>query len=355
MEIVRKTDDAIRVSPAFADCSEAIIFCVNDYYCPYLSVMLYSVLEYISTSRFYDIVILHRDITPENQAIIQKMCDGKQNISIRFVNVAAMIAGYSLYIGGKEDFSVDTYLRLLIPGVLDNIYKKALYLDADMLACSDIGELLNIDLDGFLLASSRDLSGLAAYYSPSSQRRVYRDQILQLDKPDDYFIAGMLVLNLEAFRREYTSEMLLSLAASRKWLQHDQDVLNVICNGGKAKLLHAKWDVMITACADLLPLQYRTEFEESIASPKIIHFGGKDKPWKKTGNPWDDLFWDTVVKTPYYKVIIYRALDGANSRYKTEVDNILKSVTFRVGYTITWLPRKIRGVLKRIHKNDCDF
>lgn len=354
MDISQKTSDTIKVYPAFSDCAEAIVFCLNDYYCPYFSVMLYSMLEHASQTRIYDIVILHRDITPENQSLLRNMADGRENISVRFLNVAEMIANYSLYTGGKDDFSIDAYLRLLIPDVLDDAYRKALYLDGDMLALCDVGELLDTELDGFLLASSRDLSGLSAYYDPKGKRKEYRDQMLKLDEPNDYFIDGMLVLNLEAFRREYTSEQLLSLAASRKWLQHDQDVLNMICNGGRAKILHAQWDVLPPVTPEFLPQQYRNELDESIASPKIIHFGGDEKPWKTLDNPWDDLFWDTAIKTPYYKEIIYRIIDwkyqSKVDKYRKDLEGIRASPSFHIGCAITWLPRKIRDTVRGIRK-----
>ena len=342
-------NDEMRIYPAFSDCAEAIVFCINNYYCPYFAVMLLSVIEHASPSREYDILIFHRDITTENQRIIIDMGKGKEHISIRFANVSSLISDYSLYIGGKEDFSVDTYLRLLIPDVMDSVYRKALYLDADMMALADVGELLNTDLDGFLLASSRDLYGLAEYYDPASKRKAYRDEILQLEKPDDYFIAGMLVFNLEVFRRHYTSELLLKMASSKKWLQHDQDVLNLICNGGKAKLLHAQWDVLFIPPikAKSLPKQYQIELDESYASPKIIHFGGNDKPWKTRGNPWDDLFWDTAAKTPFYKAIIYRILDETNTKYKYALERVKKSASYKTGRVITWLPRKMLGRIRK--------
>ena len=338
-----------RIIPAFSGCAEVIVFCINDYYCPYFAVMLQSVIEHTSLSRKYDILIFHRDITAENQRIIIDMGKGKEHISIRFANVSSFISDYSLYIGGKEDFSVDAYLRLLIPDMLNDVYRKALYLDADMMALADVGELLNTDLDGFLLASSRDLYGLAEYYNPASKRKAYRDEILQLEKPDDYFIDGMLVFNLEVFRRHYTSELLLKMASSKKWLQHDQDVLNLVCNGGKAKLLHAQWDVLFLPPfkAKSLPKQYQIELDESYASPKIIHFGGNDKPWKTRGNPWDDLFWDTAAKTPFYKAIIYRILDETNTKYKYALERVKKSASYKTGRVITWLPRKMLGRIRK--------
>ena len=341
----------ITIHPAFAEGTDAIVFCANDYYCPYLSVMLYSVLEHASPSRNYDIIILHRDITPENQNILRQMGAEYDNVSIRFLNVGSLICGYSLYTGGKRDFSIDAYLRLLIPDVLDSAYHKALYLDADMLALTDVGELLDTELDGYLLASSRDLSGLATYYGPRDDLKKYRDSILHLSQPNDYFIDGMMVLNLDAFRKSYTSNELLRLAASRDWLQHDQDVLNLICDGGKAKMLHASWDVMKPYRPDLLPEPCRVELAEAIKDPKIIHFGGVRKPWKNLDSPWTDLFWDTAVKTHCYKEIIYRLLhhddpERKNCEIITRINN--GEIWFRhmAKFNAAWLLFKVRSKLR---------
>ena len=340
----------ITIHPAFAGGTDAIVFCANDHFCPYLSVMLYSVLEHASSDRKYDIIILHRDITPGNQGTLREMGAGRDNVSIRFLNISSLICGFSPYTGGRSDFTVDTYLRLLIPDVLDRAYHKALYLDSDMLALADVGELLDTELDGYLLASSRDMCGLGNYYDPHDERKKYRDEVLHLTQPNDYFIAGMLVFNLDAFRESYAPKELLRLAASRDWLQHDQDVLNYICNGGKAKILHARWDVLRPYRPDLLPEPYRLEYEESARDPKIIHFGGSDKPWNSLGIPRMDLFWDTAVKTPYYKEIIYRNLhcndpDYKNNEMVSRINN--GEVWFRhmVRFNVAWVLFKLRSKL----------
>ena len=351
LEIRRNVGEApVIIHPAFAESTGAIVFCANDYYCPYLSVMLYSVIAHASPDRKYDIIVLNRDITPENQSILKQIGAEKENISIRFFNVSSLISGYSLYTGGKKEFTVDTYLRLLIPDLLDSAYHKALYLDSDMLALTDVGELLDTNLDGYLLASSRDMCGLACYYDPRDERKRYRDSVLHLSQPNDYFIAGMLVLNLDAFRRNYTMEELLRLAASRNWLQHDQDVLNLICDGGKAKILHASWDVMKPYRPDLLPEPYRVELEESLKDPKIIHFGGNEKPWRNLDSPWMDLFWDTAVKTPYYKEMIYRNLqhddpESKNNELIFRINN--GEIWFRdmVKFNIAWVRFKVKSKL----------
>ena len=297
-----------RISPAFPGGHSAVAFAANDGFCPYLTVMLHSILEHAADENQYDIIVLHRDIAPERMARMGEMTAGKANVSLRFCDVSEQVAGLELYTGGKEEFTLDAYLRLLIPDVLSQEYDTALYLDGDMLALDDIAPLLDTDLEGYLLASTRDMGGIADYYLPGSYRREYRDKVLEIEVPDDYFISGLLVLNLSEFRKEWTGQKLLELAASRQWLQHDQDVLNVICKGGRAKLLHAQWDVLKPYKPELLPAALRKELEESLADPKILHFGGDEKPWKNTLSPWMDEFWETALKTPFCKEIVLRML-----------------------------------------------
>lgn len=338
--------DDERIPPAFPDGREAIIFAADDRFCPYLAVMLFSVLSHTDENEYYDIIILHRNIQKERMARIEEMAWEKPNVSIRFLNVAKNLEGLDFYTGGKEGFTVDAYLRLLIPDVLSERYKTALYLDGDMLALTDIAPLLKTPLDGYLLASTRDMGGIADYYYPAGTRKEYRDHVLQLDCSDDYFISGLLVLNLPAFRAEFTKASLMKMAASRKWLQHDQDVLNVLCKGGRAKMLHASWDVMKPYKKEFLPVPLRQELEESLARPKILHFGGDEKPWKNTLSPWMDKFWDTAAKTPFYHEIICGILQEhpgtVNEAMVRRFETGQIGFRYIIKFTHAWMRNKIR-------------
>ena len=339
-------NDIPTINPAFPESENAIVFAANDYYCPYLSVMLHSVIEHISSNHLYDIIVLNRDISDINKNRLLSMIEDDKTIRLRFFDVSRLVKWDNLYTGGKEKFSVDTYLRLLIPYVLSGDYKKALYLDSDMLALTDVYPLLEEDITGYMLASTRDMCGIAAYYYPWASNRSYIDSVLKLKYPDRYFIAGMMILNLAAFRGKWSCEYILEIASSRNWKQHDQDVLNVLCNNGDVKLLDASWDVLKPYKSGYLPAKLQRELMESMKYPKIIHFGGNEKPWWNTLSPWMDLFWDTAVKTPFYKDIIYRILE-----YNPGNTNEATLEKFRGGeigfyylvkYFIAWLKYKIR-------------
>lgn len=304
-----------KIMPVFASNAVTVAFASDENFVPYMSVMICSIVDHSSLSRNYDIIILHRNISSSSQQLLSTIIADRPNFSIRFLDVSASIDSFQLYTGGKSSFTVDCYLRLLIPGLLSEHYHKVLYLDGDMVAMTDIAALYDEDVTGYLLGSTRDLIGLSLYYDPGEQLRRYRDKVLKLKKPDDYFVDGMLLLNLDEFRKAITTRELLQLASSRNWLQHDQDVLNVLCDGGKARLLDESWQVLnCPHDPSFLPPELYGQYLAAYHAPKIIHFGGELKPWRGYQNIYPEEFWKAAAHSPFYLEIIQRAFQDARSQ-----------------------------------------
>ena len=295
-----------KLSPAFSQGNVALVFAANDSYVPYTATMMLSIMKHASQERGYDFVVLHRDITEDSRALLDQMLEPYANASLRLANVSEYTQGLDFYTENREDFSEEAYYRLLIPEIMQE-YEKVLYFDGDMVALTDVAELYDTDLGDNLLASSRDLCGLMSYYNPLEDRRKYRDCELKLEKPDDYFISGMLLVNVPAFRAVYSWQELLELAVSREWLQHDQDILNVICQG-RTLIVDAAWDVIKPELYQKMPAQYREELDASIEHPKVVHFGGTMKPWVSLDAPFGNYFWTYAAQTPFIQEIIKRRI-----------------------------------------------
>lgn len=189
---------------------------------------------------------------------------------------------------------------------------------------------------------------MITYYNPLTDLRRYRDKVLALKEPDNYFIAGMLLFNIPAFQELYSTEYLLEFATSREWRQHDQDVLNVLC-AGRTKLVSASWDVMVPEFKEYLPQKLRMELEKSITNPKIIHYGGGMKPWLCIDAPFGEYFWRYAAQTPYMEEIIRKRLELDRGVYS--VRNAMEQ-EFRQGkagaryilkYIRAWLAYKMKG------------
>lgn len=292
------------VAPAFqGDNAVPIVFSSNQNFVPVLAVMLRSIIEHSTRSHTYDVIVLSRDIDCTYEERLHSMLDGHDNFSLRVIDVSRYFDQYALYVSNRPDITVETYFRLVIPNLMDR-YEKVLYLDGDMVANADVAELFKIDLNGCLIAASVDCDSIGHCHHGDIALKEYREDILKLKDLDRYFCAGVLVMNLSQFRKKFDSKQLLELAASYNWRQHDQDVLNMVCNQD-VKLISVAWDLLRDAGSNqYMPDSLYEEFLAAEREPKIIHYGGKRKPWIYFDVERGEYFWRYAGKTPFYREIL---------------------------------------------------
>lgn len=296
-----------KIAKAF-QCSAAIVFSTNDAFAKYLSAMLQSIIDNSCCKNFYDIVILTSDMSDSTFEKLSSMIRKYKNFSLRRFEVSEIIEDYAFFTENVSRLSQETYYRLLIPELFRD-YERVIYLDGDMIARVDIAELYDIPFEGNSLISSRDMNGVMychSDYEDGIERAQYRKNLMAPNDPNDYVIAGLLVFNINQVKK-YSAEELLTLAASREWPQHDQDVVNYLFSG-KTKLLHAKWDFLHEINRHhigYMPKELQKEYYEAEANPYIVHFGGNRKPWTSWYVQNDLLFWRAISKTPFFEEVFF--------------------------------------------------
>lgn len=305
---------SIQIEPAFSQSAVPIVFSANQAFVPVLAVMLQSVIEHTSQENNYDIIILTQDIDSTYKKKLCAMSEMRQNVRIRVVDVGEYFKEYSLYTENREDITVETYFRLVIPQIMQ-AYDKVVYLDGDMVANADIAELFKTDLNNCLIAAAVDCNSIGLCHHGDIDLREYRKGVLKLEYPDRYFCAGVLVMNLKKFREDFAPEQLLKLAASYNWRQHDQDVLNMVCNKS-VKLISVAWDLLRDAGNNqYMPKELYEDFLAAEGAPQIIHYGGMRKPWIYFDVERGEHFWRYAGKTPFYREILSMVSDANQQRY----------------------------------------
>lgn len=313
------------ISPIFEKCNNAIVLAFNDDFAKYAAVLIKSLLKHASEMYYYDIIILHSRISESNRIRLSSMVENNENVNIRFVCVDFENMD-ELYIErGKSNLSAETYYRLLIGDLLSNEYKRAVYLDADMVLEYDIARIFEENVDGVILGACRDMTGIAVNYGPNGAGRIeYQRDVLGMSNTDDYFISGTLLLNLEVMRKGISSDVLMKMAFARKWKQHDQDIMNYVCKDGKARIINASWNVMADYGRNkYLPDALFDEWKESERNPRIIHYGGDWKPWKMDTYR-DAVFWRCAAETPFWWDIIIEPIRN-NGLMDIDIDSELLS------------------------------
>lgn len=343
------------IKPAFDSNNIAVGLAANDYFVPYMATMLESIIENSSDCNNYDIIIFTGDIREVNRKILRNMIKNHNNFSIRFIDPTYLIDGYTFFIRGH--FTVETYYRLVLPELLQN-YEKILYLDSDMVTEADVAELYHEDVEGYLLAACRDADTAGLYNGYEPEKKKYTDEVLKLKKPYEYFQAGTLLMNLDEFRKTYSTKEILEFAASEEWQLLDQDILNKLCEG-RVKYVDMSWNVMvdymgirINRIIRLAPQWLNKLYMKSRQHQRIIHFAGPEKPWLHPEMDMGKIFWKYARNTPYYEDMLFR-MSYSQAAYLDDKTQKKKRGLVRGGvhcirdhglmYTLRYIPRRIFG------------
>lgn len=259
-----------------------IFFAVDDKYIPFLAVVLKSVIDNSSTENNYEIKILYTNVLKENMLKIKKY--EQENVTIEFVDLNKQLTEVKEKLYTRNYFSNTTYYRLFIPELYPQ-YEKALYLDSDTIVLADVAELYNEDIENNLVAAVSD--GAVQTIEVFQE---YVEKVVGVIDYNNYFNAGVLLMNLEELRKyKFQDKFLYLLEKVRFEVAQDQDYLNRLCKG-RVKLLNGAWNKM--------PVMGKDDKEI-----KIVHFNLGFKPWHFDNVLYQEYFWKYAEKTEFYDAI----------------------------------------------------
>lgn len=185
------------------------------------------------------------------------------------------------------------WYRIHLPELLATT-SRALYLDADTIACRSVGELFDLDLGTALVGAVDNVTEPGA-------RDFERE--LGLPQGQSYFNSGVLLLDLDAMREAETTRTLLQ-TASRPLVWPDQDALNIAL-GGRRRHLHPRWNTQnsLYGWAAWAHDVFGPDAAEAVADPAILHFeghGSGTKPWDdRCAHPLRSAYLEHAAATPW--------------------------------------------------------
>ncbi|GHU62571.1 glycosyl transferase family 8 [Spirochaetia bacterium] len=293
-----------------------VVFTSSDYYVPYMSVTMQSIMENADKNKKYGFFILHQSISPESMKLLNVQVNCFSNFSIRYIDVTDYFKDFNPDISDSFlHLTKEVYFRLLVPYIFDR-YDKVVYLDTDMICFIDISKLYDFELHDNMLAASRGVMDIASYhkYGRNFETKdiITFDGLAALKNPDNYFNSGMLVFNIKEWN--ISLDELFEFTISRNWRVLDQDLLNVLCEG-KVLLLPLEYNFVDFTqnddshwCLSYLPDYIKKEYIDAQKSPQIIHFQAfYKKPWNTNRyNVYFEYFWKYATRTEYLTIIIDR-------------------------------------------------
>lgn len=159
-----------------------------------------------------------------------------------------------------------TFIRLLIPQLLQGIAQRVLYLDADLLCFGAVDALLQLDMVDAIAAAVHD-----------ERETTAKSQIARLGLPKaEYFNAGVMFIDVDRWIAADIQTQALTVLASQQLVFADQDALNVALNG-RVAYIGDQWN-----CRYHL-VDYTSQGKTSLEIPPgtvFMHFTGPVKPWQ---------------------------------------------------------------------------
>ncbi|MBF0594730.1 MAG: glycosyltransferase family 8 protein [Candidatus Omnitrophica bacterium] len=203
----------------------------------------------------------------------------------------------------SHHISTRAYYRLLLPAVLPPDVMKVIYLDADLILNADIAGLWDLDLKGQALLAAQEQG--EHFYQVSSLYGLLNYRELGLKPEQKYFNSGVLVIDLDQWRRDDLPAAFLKYAeANRQHIRwHDQDILNAVLARRWGEL-DPRWNmqqhILLNSSWDQGPVKDKEAYDRLICQPYIIHFSTAVKPWHfDNTNPFKDRFFQYLDTTAW--------------------------------------------------------
>ena len=292
--IVAQTDLATRVRSANVDTTltEVVAVCAcDDNYAMPLSVMLHSAARNLGSGSRLLVYFIDGGLSESSWEAIRETLVGLP------IDVVSIQPDYSLveHLHTSHHVTPAAYLRLLTAEIMPPEVEKAIYLDSDLLVCEDLTELWNMPLDDNYCLAAPDIAcpfidareGCANYRLASpylaALRPVPNYRELGMDPGAEYFNSGVMVLNLDLWRRDQVAAQMLDCLDKHEahiWCW-DQYALNIVFHR-KWGRLPPRWNQGAHALeypsTGYSPLD-RDEFRDMLERPAIVHFTTEFKPW----------------------------------------------------------------------------
>ena len=264
-----------------------LVFAVDDFYVPFLSVSLNSILSNKSPNCFIRVYILNTGLSEDNKKKVVEIAEKNScDIDIEYIDVANRLDGLKDKMHLRDYYTNAIYYRIFIPSILPQ-YDKIIYLDCDIVLLEDISKLYDVELGDKIVAAVHEeaMSSFDCFGK-------YSEEFLDVPKME-YFNSGLLVINTKKYIHDQIEAKFINLMLEHKFeVAPDQDYLNVLLKG-KTKLLDIGWNKTPLIDKDF-----------PIEDLKLVHFKLNFKPWHYNNILYQEYFWQYAKETPFYKDLI---------------------------------------------------
>ncbi len=255
-----------------------VVVASDNNYAGQVSVLLASILDHLQQGERLVLHLLANGIDDAKLRYLRQQMGQRGSLQVYDTSNIAQRLGVEV----PATIAITAYARLFVDRLLPATVGTVLYLDCDIVVNRPIAPLMATDLSQVAMAGVLDTL-------PNTEAKTK----VGLAPTDPYYNSGMLLINLDCWRRVGMSAKFLDflLAHNGKVHHHDQGIINGVL-AGQILTLPPEYNLTSNYFSHQYdyvarrnnPFYTRQQVEHAIQHPVVIHYteGFLDRPWVAT-------------------------------------------------------------------------
>lgn len=260
-----------------------ILVTLDKNYIHQLNVMLFSLLE-TNPDCCFDVYLLHTALREDDVVSTIHTLGTRGQLHL--------ICADSLNLEDApttDRYPKEIYYRIFAAQLLPERLDRILYLDPDLIVNGSIQPLYDLPMEGYYFA--------AASHTGSFLRKV-NGLRLDMEENTPYINSGVMLMNLERLRREQRPEDVFAFIEKKKsaLILPDQDVISALYGSKIYALDSYRYNMSENLYQCHAPFEKELNLDWVKENAVIIHYCGRQKPWKDKYIGQLDIFYHQVLQ-----------------------------------------------------------
>ena len=259
-----------------------ILLTLDENYIPYLNVMLSSLLS-TNPECHFDVYLLHSSV-PDHATKWTRQILGTSG---RLISVQAKDIGLDSA-PTTSRYPQEIYYRIFAARYLPKDLDRVLYLDPDIIVNGSVYELYNLPMDDYYFAAASHIGSLL---------HKVNELRLGMDEDSPYINSGVMLMNLKRLREEQDYQEVFDFIEKRRnfLALPDQDIISSLYGSKIMALDSFRYNMTERLYMQHAPFEKGLDLEWIRRNSVIIHYCGRNKPWKDNYIGDLDVFYHETV------------------------------------------------------------
>ncbi len=260
-----------------------ILVTLDSNYIPYLNVMLFSLMS-SNPDEYFRVFLLNNKVEKSDVESSEKILGDSGTLKLVKIKETELDAAPT-----TDRYPKEIYYRIFAAKYLPQDIERVLYLDPDLIVNNGIRALYDMDMGNNYFAAASHIGGVLHFINEIR---------LDMGEESPYINSGVMLMNLAQLRKEQRFEEVFEYIRNHKskLILPDQDIISGLYGDRIIALDPFKYNMTERLFAFRFRNGGRSGLKDVRENAVIIHYCGRNKPWKNNYVGRLNVFYDETVK-----------------------------------------------------------